>query len=88
MRICIISQCYWPDTASVAQHLEELCGELVKKNHEGVKQRQLDHKPTISARHQEYLSNEYHLLIPMTLHNSINPFPLNSFTTAGPFSSG
>jgi colanic acid biosynthesis glycosyl transferase WcaI len=31
MRILIISQCYWPDTASVAQHLGELC-EALKEN--------------------------------------------------------
>jgi len=33
MNFIVISQCYWPDTASVAQHLGELCQELTKRGH-------------------------------------------------------
>lgn len=33
MNILIVSQCFWPDTVSVAQHLGELCIELTKKGH-------------------------------------------------------
>ena len=35
-RILIISQCFWPDTASVAQHLGELCEVLTEEGHEVV----------------------------------------------------
>ena len=33
MNILIVSQCYWPDTVSVAQHLDDLCRALMKKGH-------------------------------------------------------
>ena len=33
MRILVVSQCYWPDTASVAQHLGDLCQELSESDH-------------------------------------------------------
>lgn len=33
MRILIISQTFWPDTASVAQHMTDLAVELVKRGH-------------------------------------------------------
>ncbi|MDA8753889.1 glycosyltransferase family 4 protein [Candidatus Marinimicrobia bacterium] len=33
MKIVIISQCFWPDTASVAQHLNDLALELSAKGH-------------------------------------------------------
>ena len=32
-RIVIVSQCFWPDTASVAQHLSDLAEELSKNGH-------------------------------------------------------
>ena len=33
MNILIVSQCYWPDTASVAQHLDDLSQELSENGH-------------------------------------------------------
>lgn len=33
-KIVIVSQCFWPDTASVAQHLSDLADELSKEGHE------------------------------------------------------
>ena len=33
MRIIIFTQCYWPDTVSVAQHLSELCERLAAEGH-------------------------------------------------------
>ena len=34
MRILVLSQVYWPDTASTAQHLADLCAELSKRGHD------------------------------------------------------
>jgi len=33
MKVLIISQAFWPDTASVAQHMTDLAEEMVKKGH-------------------------------------------------------
>tara|TARA_Y100001970_G_C14050784_1_gene758812 strand:- start:493 stop:777 length:285 start_codon:yes stop_codon:yes gene_type:complete len=33
MRIIIFTQCYWPDTVLVAQHLSELCDRLAYDGH-------------------------------------------------------